>query len=404
MISVTKRFFQLEAAGGMVLIAAAAVALIIANSPLGSGYNVFLNQELHWSIGPLHLPHSPAAWINDALMVLFFLVVGLEIKREVLVGELSTRAKLALPALAAVGGMVVPALIYAVLNRDDPATLKGWAIPAATDIAFSLAILTMLGKRAPVSLKIFLTALAILDDLGAVVIIAVFYTAHVSLGALGLAVVALGALLAMNRAGVTRLWPYLVVGVLLWAFVLASGVHATVAGVLLAATIPMAKPGAAEATSPRARLEHGLHPWVTYLVLPVFGLANSGVALGTLPPGTATGTVTIGIALGLFLGKQLGVFGCAYAAVKLGWASMPAGASWLQVYGAALLTGIGFTMSLFIGILAFGDANQSQVRLGVIVGSCVSALAGALVLTLAHRRAPKLGDESTMPNRNAVNH
>ncbi|GMU38027.1 MAG: Na(+)/H(+) antiporter NhaA [Phycisphaerae bacterium] len=371
------------------LIGAAVLALLVANSPWGAGYEALLHRALDWHIGPLHLPHSPAAWINDGLMVLFFLVVGLEIKREVLVGELSSRAKLALPAVAAAGGLVVPSAIYWLINRDDAATIRGWAIPAATDIAFSLAVLTMLGRRAPLSLKVFLTALAILDDLAAVIIIAIFYTAQVSLPALGLAAAAFAALFALNRADVTRLLPYLVIGVLLWAFVLASGVHATVAGVLLAATIPMGK-AAAGSASPLLRLEHGLHPWVTFLVLPIFGLANSGVALGALPPGTATGTVTLGIAAGLFFGKQVGVFGCAYAAVKLRLAAAPAGASWAQVYGAALLTGIGFTMSLFIGILAFGDANQAQVRMGVIAGSCASALAGAAVLVLAGRRRDRL--------------
>ncbi|KAA0220767.1 MAG: Na+/H+ antiporter NhaA [Phycisphaerae bacterium] len=389
MARTAKRFFQLEAAGGLVLIGAAVLALLVANSPWGAGYEALLHRALDWHIGPLHLPHSPAAWINDGLMVLFFLVVGLEIKREVLVGELSSRAKLALPAVAAAGGLVVPSAIYWLINRDDAATIRGWAIPAATDIAFSLAVLTMLGRRAPLSLKVFLTALAILDDLAAVIIIAIFYTAQVSLPALGLAAAAFAALFALNRADVTRLLPYLVIGVLLWAFVLASGVHATVAGVLLAATIPMGK-AAAGSASPLLRLEHGLHPWVTFLVLPIFGLANSGVALGALPPGTATGTVTLGIAAGLFFGKQVGVFGCAYAAVKLRLAAAPAGASWAQVYGAALLTGIGFTMSLFIGILAFGDANQAQVRMGVIAGSCASALAGAAVLVLAGRRRDRL--------------
>ena len=381
-----QRFFHMQSAGGLVLIGAAVLALIIANSPLGPGYEALLNKPLDWHIGPLHLPPSPAGWINDCLMVLFFLLVGLEIKREIMGGELSSRATLALPALAALGGLAVPALIYAFMNRADETTLRGWAIPSATDIAFSLAVITMLGKRAPASLKVFLTALAILDDLAAVVIIALFYTADLSLPALGLAAGACAVLFGLNRAGVKRLLPYMIVGVFLWAFVLASGVHATVAGVLLAAAIPIDWRGSHN--SPLVRLEHGLHPWVTFLILPIFGLANSGVALGALPEGTATGTVTLGIALGLFFGKQIGVFGFAYAAVKLGLANAPAGATWLQVYGAALLTGIGFTMSLFIGILAFGDANQAQVRVGVIAGSLASALAGAAVLAYAGRRGP----------------
>ncbi|CAN5712838.1 Na+/H+ antiporter NhaA [soil metagenome] len=385
LVTSARRFFALEAAGGLLLMFSAALALLIANSPLGPGFEALLATHLPSSAGPLRLPHSPAAWINDGLMVVFFLAVGLEIKREVLIGALSTRAQMLLPAAAAAGGMAVPALIYAAINHGDAAALRGCAIPAATDIAFSLAVLTLLGRRAPASLKVFLTALAIIDDLGAVLIIAVFYTSEISLGALACAAGVLVVLIALNLGGVRKLWPYLALGVLLWAAVLASGMHATVAGVLLATTIPL-RGGASDRASPLMRLERALHPWVAFVVLPIFGLASSGVALGALSMRDAVSPIPVGIAAGLFLGKQIGVFVCAWIAVQLRIAAVPQGASWLQVYGAALLTGIGFTMSLFIGSLALSEAETPLVRAGVIAGSLASAGAGALVFVLAARK------------------
>jgi NhaA family Na+:H+ antiporter len=356
----------------------AALALIIANSPASGAYF----SALHTYLGPLSLLH----WINDALMSVFFLLVGLEIKRELIDGQLRTWPDRVLPGLAALGGMIVPALVYVAVNWQSAPTLRGWAIPAATDIAFALGVLAMLGPRVPVSLKVFLTALAILDDLGAVLIIAAFYTADLSLPMLGGAAVTLGALVALNLAGVGRLWPYLLLGVILWTFVLGSGVHATVAGVLLALTIPLrlsvGKPD--DPTSPLHRLEHALSPWSAYLVLPVFGFANAGVAFGGLAPHKLLDPVTLGIALGLFAGKQIGVFGVVAASVRLRWAELPARASWAQLYGVSLLCGVGFTMSLFIGLLAFAATPQLEAatKIGVLLGSLASIIAGSLVLRL----------------------
>ncbi|MDR7038749.1 NhaA family Na+:H+ antiporter [Methylobacterium sp. BE186] len=369
-----------EAAGGLVLMAAAALALIVANSPLAEAYA----EALHLPLGPLSLLH----WINDGLMAVFFLLVGLEIKREALDGRLRTWPDRALPGLAALGGMVVPALVYVALNAGA-GTLRGWAIPAATDIAFALGVLALLGARAPVSLKIFLSAVAIVDDLGAVLIIALFYTGGLDPTMLGLAALTLGALAALNRLGVARLAPYLVLGLALWFFVLRSGVHATVAGVLLALTIPIRpSPGRPEdPTSPLHGLEHALTPWVTYLIVPVFGFANAGVRLVGVSAETILHPVTLGVALGLFLGKQAGIFASVRLAVAAGLASRPAGATWAQVYGVAILCGIGFTMSLFIGGLAFADAaHETETKLGVLGGSLLSGIVGAALLALTAGR------------------
>lgn len=358
---------------------AAGMALVLANSPASGLYF----RSLDLPIFGMTLLH----WINDGLMAVFFLLVGLEIKREMLDGQLQTWSRRALPGIAAVGGMLAPALIYIALNLGDPLLVRGWAIPAATDIAFALGILSLLGPRVPVSLKIFLTTLAILDDLGAVVIIALFYTAELSLLALGLAALTLAALIAMNRLGVTRLWPYLLLGIVLWALVLQSGVHATLAGVALALTIPLQPtPGKPEsASSPLHILEHGIQPWVAFLIVPIFGLANAGVTLIGTKPGALLETVPLGIALGLFLGKQVGVFLFSWATIRCNLADLPAGASWLQFYGVGLLCGIGFTMSLFIGALAFpGMPEMSDaVKIGVLAGSLMSALCGWLLLRLA---------------------
>jgi len=377
--SALRHFLASEAAGGTILMLVAAVALAISNSPAAPGYFA----ALHAEAGGLSVLH----WTNDGLMALFFLLVGLEIKRELLDGELSTWPRRILPGLAAAGGMLVPALIYMALNLDSPETIRGWAVPAATDIAFALGVISLLGSRAPVSLKIFLTALAILDDLGAVAIIAAFYTSELSLAGIALSALIIAALAGLNYAGVTRLFPYLALGLVLWAFVLKSGVHATLAGVALALTIPCTtsrgRPDAP--ASPLHRLEHGLQPYVAFLVVPIFGFANAGVSLAEIGWAHLLNPVTAGSAAGLFFGKQLGVFLTVWIAVRLSWADCPKDASWLQVYGMSLLCGIGFTMSLFIGLLAFPNSPETQdaVKLGVLLGSVCSAIAGALVLSLA---------------------
>ena len=379
--SAFRKLLQHEASGGLILIASAAVALIVANSGIAALYADLLKTY----VGGLSVLH----WVNDALMAVFFLFVGLEIKRELLDGQLSTWPHRLLPGIAAAGGMAVPALIFLALNWSSANTLRGWAIPAATDIAFSLCVLAILGARAPVSLKVFLTAVAILDDLGAIVIIALFYTDTLSLMMIGGAVAVLAALAAMNRAGLKMLTPYLLFGLLLWFFVLRSGVHATIAGVLLAFMIPLAKGGNGDAQSPLHRLEHALHPWVAFLILPIFGFANAGVPLGGLSLAALSQPVTLGSALGLFVGKQIGILGAVWLAVKSGLAQKPAAASWAQVYGLALLCGIGFTMSLFIGLLAFPASGQLQAetKVGVLLGSLLSAVAGWVVLRLAAKTA-----------------
>jgi NhaA family Na+:H+ antiporter len=321
----------------------------------------------------------------------FFLLVGLEIKREFLDGQLASWPHRALPGIAAAAGMAAPALIYLAANWSSPQTLRGWAIPAATDIAFSLGVLALLGKRVPVSLKVFLTAVAVLDDLGSIVIIALFYSDPLSPMMLGGAALIFGALLVMNRAGVKMLTPYLLLGVLLWFFVLRSGVHATIAGVLLALAIPLtqAKGRPDDAHSPLHRLEHALHPWVAFLIMPIFGFANAGVSLAGIGYGALMQPVTMGSLLGLFLGKQIGIFGAVWVAVKAGVARKPAGANWTQIYGLSLLCGIGFTMSLFIGLLAFGESEtlQDQTKVGVLVGSFLSAVVGWLVLRFGPKAA-----------------
>ncbi|GAB6842961.1 Na+/H+ antiporter NhaA [Methylorubrum rhodinum] len=374
-----------EAGGGLVLMASAALALAVANSPLADTYFAALKAY----IGPLSVLH----WINDALMAVFFLLVGLEIKREVLDGQLRTWPDRVLPGLAALGGMAAPAFVYAAVNWQSPGTLRGWAIPAATDIAFALGVLALLGPRVPVSLKVFLTALAIIDDLGAVLIIALFYTANLSLPMLAGAAVTFAVLVGLNKAGVARLWPYLLFGIVLWFFVLKSGVHATVAGVLLAMTVPLrlsaGRPD--DPSSPLHVLEHAIHPWSAYLILPVFGFANAGVSLAGFEARMLLDPVTLGVALGLFLGKQVGVFGLVLVAVKLGLAQRPAHAGWAQVYAVALLCGVGFTMSLFIGLLAFADAPalEAEVKIGVLAGSIACMLTGAGVMLAAIPRHPR---------------
>lgn len=384
--SVLGGFLANEAAGGMVLMGVAVLAMAAANSPMAPLYF----EVLHLPLGGLSLLH----WINDGLMAVFFLLVGLEIKREVLDGELSTWRRRALPGIAAAAGMAAPALIYVAFQAGDPQTLRGWAIPAATDIAFALGVLALLGSRVPVSLKVFLTALAIIDDLGAVLIIAVFYTAGLTAWALAGAGLALAGLIALNRLRVRVLWPYLLVGAVLWAFMLKSGVHATLAGVMTALTVPLtASPGRPDdASSPLHRLEHALQPWVAFGILPVFGFANAGVSLVGVTAASLVAPVPLGVAAGLFLGKQAGVFAAAWLTVRLGWAELPSGASWRQLYGVSVLCGVGFTMSLFIGLLAFSsEALHDALKLGVLAGSLLSAITGWILLRTAPAR-PRPGD------------
>ncbi|WP_052096725.1 Na+/H+ antiporter NhaA [Achromobacter sp. RTa] len=381
--SFLQSFLRSEALGGYVLMLAAVIALAVANSPAAPYYFGALETKLGFQAGPVVLKESVLHWINDGLMAVFFLLVGLEIKREVLDGQLRGAGRIVLPGIAALGGMAVPALIYVLVNAGSPATLRGWAIPAATDIAFALGILALLGSRVPTSLKIFLTALAILDDLGAIVIIALFYTSTLNTFALGMAGALLACLFCLNRAGVLRLAPYLLIGAVLWYFVLKSGVHATLAGVALALAIPLRpqNQGHPAVHSPLHALEHALHKPVALLIVPVFGFANAGVSFAGLGLATLAQPVPLGVALGLFLGKQLGVFGFAWLAIKSGIASLPRHASFTQLYGVALLCGIGFTMSLFIGALAFTDpAAVDATKIGVLTGSLASAVAGFALL------------------------
>ncbi len=384
-----REFLRLEAAGGIVLIIAAAAALVFANSPFGGYYLEFLRIPGSVQVGALTIAKPLVLWVNDLWMAVFFFLVGLEIKRELLEGELSTRADLLLPAAAAVGGMAAPALIYVALNWGDPVNLNGWAIPAATDIAFALGILALLGSRVPTSLKVLVTAIAIIDDLGAIIVIAIFYTADLSLLSLGIGALAIIGLVVLNRLRVTHVAAYLLVGGILWICVLKSGVHATLAGVLTAFAIPLRLEDA-EGHSPLKHLEHILHPWVAFLVLPMFAFANAGVSFDGMSPASLTEPVTLGIALGLILGKQIGVFLPLWLCIRSGLAQMPSGAHWPQLYAVAILCGIGFTMSLFIGGLAFeAPAYQAPVRLGVLGGSLVCAVLGYLLLRYSPGKAPR---------------
>ncbi|MEB0078292.1 Na+/H+ antiporter NhaA [Pseudomonas sp. CCI3.2] len=372
------RFFAAESAGGLILMASALAALIVANSPWSAVYF----STLHIKIVGLSIEH----WVNDGLMAVFFMLVGLEIKREMLAGQLSSWSQRALPGFAALGGMVFPALIYLAVNWGNTQTMGGWAIPAATDIAFALGVLSLLGKRVPLSLKIFLSALAILDDLGAVLIIALFYTSGLSISMLLASLAVIVFLVILNRCGVRRLLPYLVAGALLWFFMLQSGIHATLAGVILALCIPLGDPNS-ERKSPLLYLEEKVHPWVAFAVVPIFGFANAGVSLAGISPNNLIDPVPLGVTLGLLVGKQLGVFGLAALAIRLGLAKLPENCGWFQLYGIALLCGIGFTMSLFIGALAFSSAPHlvDEVKVGVLMGSILSAILGVIVLLRAGR-------------------
>ncbi|MBO9621951.1 MAG: Na+/H+ antiporter NhaA [Sphingomonas sp.] len=389
--SARRDFLHSEAAGGIALIAAAALAMLVANLPgLAPGYFDLLHWETGPAISPRYGPMTVHRWINDAAMAVFFLLVGLEIKREFVDGRLASWRHRRLPVIAAAAGMAVPALFYLGVTHATPGLADGWAIPAATDIAFAIGVMALLGKRVPTSLKLFLTTVAIVDDMGSVAIIALAYTDRIDTLALGMAALVLLAMHVLGRSGVTRLSVYLALAALLWLFVFRSGVHATIAGVAAAMMIPIRRtPGAPDARdSPLHRLEHALHPWSAFLIVPLFGFANAGLPLAGLTAATLLEPLPLGVALGLFLGKQIGVFAAMWIAHRTGFACRPAWASWPQVHGMAILAGIGFTMSLFIGGLAFpGDeALIAKVKVGVLAGSILSALAGYAVLRFAPPR------------------
>jgi len=376
-----------EAAGGVILLMAAALALLVSNSPLSPLYDAFLDVPLTVKLGTLGVDKPLLLWINDGLMAIFFFLVGLEIKRELLAGDLASFDRAIMPALAAVGGMVVPAAIYVALNANDPAALRGWAIPSATDIAFAVGLLAVLGSRVPAALKVFLLALAIIDDLGAIVIIAVFYTTDLSQLALALAAAGSLVLLVLNQRGIRGIAPYLLVGLFIWLCVLKSGVHATLAGVIVALAVPLRVAGNPSA-SPLRETEHNLHPWVAFGVLPLFAFANAGVSLSGVTPDKLLSSIPLGIALGLLIGKPLGIVAAVWLAVRLGIGAKPEGGSWLQLTGVGFVAGIGFTMSLFIGLLAFPDPiYAADVRIGVLAGSLMAATLGYAILRSASAQA-----------------
>ena len=377
-----KWFFKLEASSGLVLLFAAIIALIISNSNLSELYFSTLNNYLFIGINDFGLKLSVIHWINDALMAIFFFFVTLEIKREFLQGELSNIKQALLPIIAAVGGMLVPALIYVFINLDDSTTLNGWAIPSATDIAFSLGVLSLLGKRVPISLKVFLTALAIIDDLGAILIIALFYSGDLSIKYLMLMLIAFIILLLINKFNIKKFLPYLIVGLFLWDFTHNSGIHATIAGVLLAMTIPHREKE--KDFSLLIKIEHAISPYVAFGIMPLFAFANAGVSLDGLSLSSLLDKVPLGILLGLFVGKQLGVFVFSYVSIKMKIAQMPNNTNWFNLYGVGILTGIGFTMSLFVGNLAFVENMQYMdgVKIGVLTGSLLSTLAGYFLILL----------------------
>ncbi|CCB67801.1 Na+/H+ antiporter NhaA [Hyphomicrobium sp. MC1] len=381
-----------EVLASLVLLAAAVLALFLANSPLHDTYEHILTTKVQLGVAPFSLTKEIHHWINDGLMVIFFLVVGLEIKREAIRGALSKPSAAMLPIFGAIGGMAVPALIYASVNFNNAEHLRGWAIPAATDIAFAVGVMALLGKRVPPTLKVFLLALAIIDDLGAILIIAFFYTYELSFTALGLAATGVAVMAVMNRLNVMRVWPYLLVGAFVWLCVLKSGVHATIAGVVTALMIPCSSP-VKGVDGPLPALEHTLSPWVSFGIMPIFALANAGLALGDLSMNDMLSQIPVGIALGLFLGKPLGIYGAVRAAIASGLGEMPHGASRMQLFGTAILGGIGFTMSLFIGLLAFPDPTlTAEVRLGVMAGSLLAAVVGYIVLVTS-KGAPPMAEE-----------
>jgi len=378
-------FLKMESAAGLLLMFAALLAIGFANSPLQSLYGLILDVPVEIRVGALEIAKPLLLWINDGLMAVFFFLVGLELKRELIEGELSDRKSIVLPGVGAIGGMLIPAAVYAYFNSGNPVAMQGWAIPAATDIAFALGVLALLGSRVPTSIKIFLTSLAIFDDIGAIVIIAIFYTSKISLPALAIAAACIAVLLQLNRRNVLSKSPYILVGAIMWVATLKSGVHATLAGVIVAMFIPMRSPDD-PSISPLRSLEEDLHSIVAFFVLPVFAFANAGIDLRGLGLEQVLHPVPIGIALGLFLGKQVGIFGLCWLAVKLKLAELPRGVNWLALYGTAALCGIGFTMSLFIGSLAFEETGVNLLfddRLGIIIGSLASGALGYLVLRFA---------------------
>jgi len=383
MFSTIEEFIKKESSSGIILIAVTLLALLLQNSFLTDFYTNFLHTPVQVSFGSFGIAKPLLLWVNDGLMAIFFFLVGLEVKREVLEGELSSRSQIALPAIAAIGGMLFPALIFIAFNYQDTFSMNGWAIPTATDIAFALGILSLLGSRVAPSLKIFLMALAIIDDLGAIVIIAIFYTHDLSFVSMMIALIALIALVVMNQMKVVKKAAYILVGVILWVSVLKSGVHATIAGVVLAFSIPLYSYNAqGERFSMLKEMEHDLHPWVAFFILPLFAFVNAGVDLKDISISTLFSDVSLGIALGLLLGKQLGVFGFSYIAIKLGIAKLPSGSTFLQLYGIAILTGIGFTMSLFVNTLAYNDTDifHHADKLAILLGSFFSGIIGYLFL------------------------
>lgn len=380
-----QEFLRWETASGFVLMGATVLALIVANSPAAARYHSLLHFPLTVRIGNFSISKTSVHWIDDGLMVMFFFVIGLELKRELFEGHLSTLRRASLPALAAAGGMIGPALIYAALNRHDAVAMRGWAIPTATDIAFALGVLSLLGKRVPPALKALLLSIAIFDDLGAIIVIALFYTDQLLVYPLIVAALLVIGLFVLNRLNVIRPTAYFIVAFFLWVAVLKSGVHATLAGVVAAMFIPLRTP---QGESPAQKLEHSLHPWVAFLVLPIFAFANAGVTLAGLSPRDVVGTMPLGIMVGLFAGKQFGIFVMCWLAVKLRIAARPEGASWPQLYGVAMICGIGFTMSLFIAALAFAQTSadyHGAERLGILIGSFISGLTGYSVLRLSAR-------------------
>lgn len=384
-MKIIEEFIKKESSSGILLIFATILALILSNTVMSSLYESFLHLPVEIRVSALHLDKSLYHWVNDGLMAIFFLLIGLEVKREILEGHLSSLSQIALPGIAAVGGMVVPAVIYLLFNQNNTIAVNGWAIPTTTDIAFALGILSLLGNRVPVSLKMFLMALAIIDDLGAIVIIAIFYTTELSTLSLIVAGISLSVLIALNIFGVSKKAAYFIVGTVLWVSVLKSGVHATLAGVALAFTIPLnAKDENNQSISPLKEIEHNLHFWVAFFILPLFAFMNAGVNVTQISFNQMAGSVPLGIMLGLFVGKQVGVFGFSWLAIKLKIAKLPKGSNWMQLYGVSVLTGIGFTMSLFILSLAFEDDSIFQYtdKLAILIGSFMSGIVGYLVLKI----------------------
>ncbi|EPV1124963.1 Na+/H+ antiporter NhaA [Vibrio harveyi] len=391
MNDVIRDFFKMESAGGILLVIAAAIAMTIANSPLGESYQAML----HTYVFGMSVSH----WINDGLMAVFFLLIGLEVKRELLEGALKSKETAIFPAIAAVGGMLAPALIYVAFNAGDAEAISGWAIPAATDIAFALGIMALLGKRVPISLKVFLLALAIIDDLGVVVIIALFYTGDLSTMALIVGFIMTGVLFMLNAKEVTKLTPYMIVGAILWFAVLKSGVHATLAGVVIGFAIPLK--GKKGEHSPLKHMEHALHPYVAFGILPLFAFANAGISLEGVSMSGLTSMLPLGIALGLLVGKPLGIFTFSWAAVKIGVAKLPEGVNFVHIFAVSVLCGIGFTMSIFISSLAFGNVSpefDTYARLGILMGSTTAAVIGYALL---HFSLPKKAAEEVASEKKA---